>query len=69
MVEDPLEVLFSCWGVECVSLFRVDYEELEVVLGHGLVWLGWWRMYCFVKGGSEKNLTELIAGILCRDGI
>ena len=56
MVEDPLEVLFSCGGMECFSWFRVDYEELEVVLGHGLVWLGWWRMDRFVEGRGMRKI-------------
>ena len=66
MVEDPLEVLFSCGGMECVSWFRVDYEELEEVLGHGLFGGGWIALW---KVGARENLTELTARIMCRDGI
>jgi hypothetical protein len=53
LVEDPLEVLISCGGMECVSLFRVDYEELEEVLGHGLFGGGW---IAFVEGRGARRI-------------
>lgn len=56
MVEDPLEVLFSCGGMECVSLFRVDYEELEEVLGYGLFGGGWIALW---KVGAREKFDRI----------
>jgi hypothetical protein len=35
--ENPLELLFGRGDVECGSLEGLDYEELEEILGHGLL--------------------------------